>query len=164
MSLLGSFGRARVHLPCGLYDGFLPSQGVPGEPPSADLRADEREPVGIVHVFPEVVAESLLVQVSKQVERLDTDVGSPNTTLQLHLIRFKHGTSWSESQFDPTARAVAPMQALASLIRSVHLPEAGLARRVSQRTNSAIRMTMGIGTPSIRSKIERMVSKPPQSI
>ena|ERR1017187_970739 len=43
-------------------------------------------------------------------------------------------------------------------------PEAGLARRVSQWTNSAIRMTMGIGMPSIRSKIERMVSKPPQSI
>ena len=31
-------------------------------------------------------------------------------------------------------------------------------RRVSQRTNSAIRMTMGMGMPSIKSKIERIVS------
>jgi hypothetical protein len=40
----------------------------------------------------------------------------------------------SESRFDPIARAVATMQALASLIRSVHLKRALRAACLSGRT------------------------------
>jgi hypothetical protein len=58
--------------------------------------------------------------------------------------------------FIDAAKAVTPRQALASLIRSVHLKQT--LSRVSQWTNSAIRMTMGMGMPSIKSKIERIVS------
>src|ERR1039457_5871337 len=42
--------------------------------------------------------------------------------------------SQGSSRFDPTARAVAPMQALASLIRSVHLKRALRAACLSGRT------------------------------
>src|ERR1035438_2342521 len=45
----------------------------------------------------------------------------------------------------------------ACLVRTVYLKQA-LRAIVCQRTNSAIRMTMGMGMPSIKSKIERIVS------
>src|ERR1039457_1475890 len=63
-----------------------------------------------------------------------SSLGKGRNRINLHLIRFKHGTSWSESRFDPTARAVAPMRALASLIRSVHLKRALRAACLSGRT------------------------------
>lgn len=49
----------------------------------ADDAADRRaESVGVVHVFPVVIAEGLLVEIPEQVERLDADVRSVEPALE----------------------------------------------------------------------------------
>ena len=56
---------------------FLIREPLPGDPPEHG-----GESLGIVHVYPIVVAERLLIDVFAQVERLDANVGSVQSALE----------------------------------------------------------------------------------
>lgn len=53
-----------------------------GQALAGDLRECQFEAFVIVHVIPVVVAEGLLIEVSKQVEGLDTNVGAVQAAFQ----------------------------------------------------------------------------------
>lgn len=55
---------------------------IPSEALADQLRSSHFEAVEIVHIFAEVVAVGLLVQVTEQMERFDTHVGSADAALQ----------------------------------------------------------------------------------
>src|SRR5208283_1792568 len=59
----------------------LASQLLVSNVPSDDLFHGGSEALTVVHVFPVVVAESLLVKITEQVEGLDADVGSVQAAL-----------------------------------------------------------------------------------
>jgi hypothetical protein len=61
---------------------FLASQFFVGQPLPDDLPNGKVKAVAIVHVEPLIVAEHLLVKIPLQVEGLDTDVCSFDSTFQ----------------------------------------------------------------------------------
>jgi hypothetical protein len=60
----------------------LASQSLGGEALAHDLRNRQFEAVTVVHLFPIVVAEQLLIDIPKQMERLDTDRGAVQAEFQ----------------------------------------------------------------------------------
>jgi hypothetical protein len=62
---------------CGLRGEFLP-----GESPSGDPRAYQREAVSVVHFLPVVVAERLFIKITEQVKRFHAHVGTVQSALQ----------------------------------------------------------------------------------
>ena len=60
----------------------LSGQARVSEPLPDDLRYDKTEAARVVKLFPIVIAEGLLVQVAKQMERLDADIGAVQPALQ----------------------------------------------------------------------------------
>jgi len=60
----------------------LASQSLGGEALAHDLRNRQFEAVTVVHLFPIVVAEQLLIDIPKQIERLDTDRGAVQAEFQ----------------------------------------------------------------------------------
>ena len=67
---------------CGGWLHILSSQVFVGQPLPRDLRECQFEAVEIVHIFSIVVAECLLIQISEQVERLYTNIGSTDSAFQ----------------------------------------------------------------------------------
>lgn len=69
-----------------------------------------------------------------------------------------------QAALDPLAQIAAGVNASTYFLPVLPLSSAGatfgLVHHEDQRTNKAINMTMGIGMPSIKSKIERMFDKP----
>ena len=61
----------------GLADEFLVGKAL-----ADDLRDYEAETVAVIQLFPVVVPKRLLIQVTKQVERLNTHVGAVEPALQ----------------------------------------------------------------------------------
>lgn len=53
-----------------------------GEALASDPRERQFKPFAVVHVFAIVVTEALLVQIAKEVEWLDTHIGTVDTALQ----------------------------------------------------------------------------------
>ena len=60
-----------------LAGDFSPRQTLPNDLADCQIKA-----VTVIHVLTDVIAESLLVQIAKQVKRLDTHISSVDTTLQ----------------------------------------------------------------------------------